>query len=394
MISSQLLMNALITPAQADDLISSSLTSLPSENVPLAHAIGRRLLSPIFADRALPPYNRSMMDGIAFKASAISPNSSIKIAGLHPAGVLSPGPLTPGYAWEIMTGAIVPDDCDTIVPYEQLSPDLTRILAPFNPGQHVHCAGSDAKSGATLVPAGATIGAPEIAIAASVGQTTLTVPRRPKVGILTTGDEAIHPAAIPEPWQIRRSNGPTLAALLEFHGIPIAFQQHALDEQTDLGRCLDQALDAVDLLITIGGISKGKKDFIRTLLEDRLGAPAFHGVSLRPGKPFAFWPGPPDVFALPGNPVSVLATFTRFVRPALNQLQELPNPKRRTVPPEDIQPLSKLTWLLPLGNRRNPLPPGNSGDFSSIAGAVGVLEIPPIPNFDPESPLDFYPFTA
>lgn len=387
-------MNELITPAEADARISSSLTTLPSENVPLARAVGRRLLSPIFADRALPPYSRSMMDGIAFKASTVSADGQIKIAGLHAAGSPAPGPLPPGQAWEIMTGAIVPDDCDTVVPYEQLSPDLTKILAPFRPGQHVHPIGSDAKIGATLVPAGITIGAPEIAIAASVGQTTLTVPRRPKVGILTTGDEAIHPAAIPEPWQIRRSNGPALAAILDYHGIPIEFQQHANDDEADLGRRLDQALESVDLLITIGGISKGKKDFIRPLLEDRLGVPAFHGVSLRPGKPLAFWPGPPDVFALPGNPVSVLATFTRFVRPALNQLQGLPNPKRRTMPPEDVEALSKLALLLPLGNRRNPLPPGNSGDFSSIAGAVGVLEIPPSPDFDPECPLDFYPFTA
>ncbi|MFC7336947.1 molybdopterin molybdotransferase MoeA [Haloferula chungangensis] len=387
-------MNELIPPAEADARISSSLTMLPAENVPLSRAVGRRLLSPILADRALPPYNRSMMDGIAFKATTISAEGPIKIAGLHPAGVPSPGPLPPGHAWEIMTGAIVPDDCDTIVPYEQLSPDLSKIMGSFKPGQFIHPLGSDARSGATLVPAGVTIGAPEIAIAASVGQTTLTVPRRPKIGILTTGDEAIHPAAIPEPWQIRRSNGSTLAAILDYHGIPIEFQQHASDDEAELGRLLDQALDSVDMLITIGGISKGKKDFIRPLLEDRLGAPSFHGVSLRPGKPLAFWPGPPDVFALPGNPVSVLATFTRFVRPALNQLQGLPNPKRRTMPPEDIVPLSKLTWLLPLGNRRNPLPPGNSGDFSSIAGAVGVLEIPSAPDFDPESPLDFYPFTA
>ncbi|MGB6221142.1 molybdopterin molybdotransferase MoeA [Haloferula sp.] len=387
-------MNELITPAEADARISSSLTTLPSENVPLARAIGRRLLSPILADRSLPPYNRAMMDGVAFRASTIPANKRITIAGLHAAGSPPPGPLTPGHAWEIMTGAIVPDDCDTVVPYEQLSPDLTQILGPFKAGQFIHPIGADAKNGATLVAAGVTIGAPEIAIAASVGQTTLTVPRRPKVGILTTGDEAIHPAAIPEPWQIRRSNGATLAAILDHHGIPIEFHQHAIDDEVDLGKRLDQALETVDLLITIGGISRGKKDFIRPLLEDRLGAPAFHGVSLRPGKPLAFWPGPPDVFALPGNPVSVLATFTRFVRPALNQLQGLPNPRRRTMPPEDIKALAKLTWLLPLGGRRQPLPPGNSGDFSSIAGAVGVLEIPPAPDFEPDIPLDFYPFTA
>ena len=387
-------MNELITPAEADTRISSSLTTLPAEEVPLARAVGRRLLSPILADRALPPYNRAMMDGITFKASTIPADNHVTIAGLHAAGSPAPGPLTPGHAWEIMTGAVVPDDCDTVVPYEKLSPDLTKILAPFKPGQFIHPAGVDASAGATLVAAGLTIGAPEIAIAASVGQTTLTVPRLPKVGILTTGDEAIHPAAIPEPWQIRRSNGPTLAAILDYHGIPIEFQQHANDDEVDLGKRLDQALESVDLLITIGGISKGKKDFIRPLLEDRLGVPAFHGVSLRPGKPLAFWPGPPDVFALPGNPVSVLATFTRFVRPALNQLQGLPNPKRRTMPPEDIKALNKLTWLLPLGSRRQPLPPGNSGDFSSIAGAVGVLEVPPAHDFESDEPLDFYPFTA
>lgn len=385
----------LISVAEADACVQASMTTLPSERATLSRAIGRRLLEPILADRDLPPYDRSMMDGIAFPSDSIQP-SALVIAGLHPAGNPPPEALAAGQAWEIMTGAVVPDDCDTIVPYENLSEDRMQITGAFKPGQFIHRAGSDAKRGEVLVPAGTTLGAPEIAIAASVGQNSLQVPRLPRVGILTTGDEAIHPAADPKDWQIRRSNGPTLAALISMLGLHLNFHQHGPDDEEALTALLDQAMESVDLLIISGGISKGRKDYIRGLLDDRLGPPAFHGVAQRPGKPLAFWPGPPDVFALPGNPVSALATFARFVRPALHLLQGLAPPTRLLRAPDGLDPLDDLTWLAPVavatGKKTRLHAPRNSGDYISISPATGVLEIPVTSQFSTTAAMTYYPF--
>ncbi|MBK1827084.1 molybdopterin molybdotransferase MoeA [Haloferula rosea] len=385
----------LLSVAEADACIRESMTTLPAERATLSRAIGRRLLSPVLADRSLPPYDRSMMDGIAFSSSSINPDK-IEIAGLHAAGDPPPDALEAGQAWEIMTGAMVPEDCDTVVPYESLADDHSRITSRFKPGQFIHKAGSDAKEGDILIPAGTTLGAPEVAIAASVGQNSLTVPRLPRVGILTTGDEAIHPAATPKPWQIRRSNGPTLAALISMLGLPLNFHQHGPDDEDALTTLLEQAMESVDLLIISGGISKGKKDFVRRLLDARLGKPAFHGIALRPGKPLAFWPGPPDVFALPGNPVSALATFARFVRPALHQLQGLAPPTRLLRAPDSLEPLEHLTWLAPVavatGKKTTLHPPQNSGDYISISPSTGVLEVPPVSSFSRSAALTYYPY--
>ncbi len=399
-------MDALIPPSAADTIVAGSLRRFGTESVPLARAIGRTLASPIHADRDLPPYSRAMMDGIAVAAESIHGATTIPIHGLHAAGDPPPPPLPPGQAWEIMTGACVPADCDTIIPYEEFEwrrrsgaggdgsgPAQVSITGEATPGQFIHPAGSDAKAGDSLVPAGVRIGPAEVAIAASVGLGELEVRARPRITLISTGDEAIPVDATPQPWQIRRSNGPMLEALLRHHG-HVAILHHIPDEAGPARRTLHAALDSSDLVVLCGGISKGKRDLIRPLLEERLGAPAFHGVLQRPGKPLAFWPGPPLVFALPGNPVSVLATFTRYMLPTLARLEGREPPQRTLDIPDGIEPLPKLTWLLPLDRSGKPLPPGNSGDFVSISGTAGFLEIPPAAELAPSQPLRFYSSTA
>ena len=379
-----------ITPREADARILRSLREPPVEDLPLAAAAGRTLAAPILADRDLPPYSRAMMDGIAFASASLPPDAAFERAGLHAAGDPPPPPLAPGHAWEIMTGACLPADCDTVVPYEHLSADGNSVLEPFEPGQCIHPAGSDARAGDTLVPAGTRIGPAEVAIAASVGQSRLGVLARPRIVIVSSGDEAVPVDTDPEPWQIRRSNGPMLDALLRQLGRPPAAAHHVPDEANEARRVLHDALDAADLLIVCGGISRGKRDLVRPLLEERLGAPAFHGVRQRPGKPLAFWAGPPLVFALPGNPVSVLATFTRYVLPTLERLDGR-EPGSASLPlPAGIEPLPNLTWLLPLDAAGSPRPPRNSGDFVSIAGTAAFLEIPPAPEF-PAGPTPRFP---
>jgi len=394
-------MQSPVTPADASQRILKAVRPLGEETVPLARAIGRVLREPLVADRPQPPFRRATMDGIAF-ASATLAGPRVRLAGLHAAGDPPPRPLAPGEAWEIMTGAAVPGDCDTLVPYEEvaIANGHAEITAAFSPGQCIHDSGSDARTGDRLVSPGATLGPLELAIAASIGRETLAVSKRPAITVITTGDEVIPVAASPEPWQIRRSNGPMLEALLLRAGFDRVTLRHAPDDEAALAALIDEALANSDLLLLCGGISKGKRDHVRPVLEARLGAPAFHGVWQRPGKPLAFWPGETPVFALPGNPVSVLATFTRYVRPALELLQGTDPAPAAAVPlARPLKPLPKLTWLLPARldarGRAIPMPPQNSGDFISIAGATHLLEIPPGGEIFPEDhPIPARPLFA
>lgn len=336
-----------------------------------------------------------MMDGVTFSSKHIDPSLPLKIAGLHAAGDPPPRPLETGEAWEIMTGAAVPDDCDTIVPYEDLSEPFV-LTKPYVPRTFIHDFGHDAAAGDVLVSSRKKIGPAEIAIAASVGKTQLAVFRQPRIALITTGDEAVPPDTSPQPWQIRRSNGPMLEAALHRMALPPCYIAHVSDDPSITSTIIREALSQCDLLILCGGISMGKKDHVRAAIEQQLGAPEFHGVELRPGKPLAFWKGKPHIFALPGNPVSVLATFTRFVIPAIQHIQGLSQICPLRLPVSDIKPLPSFTWLLPVSTDESghliPRPPRNSGDFTSIAQSIGMVEIPPEPDFTPNQPLAFHPF--
>jgi molybdopterin molybdotransferase len=374
-------MNDLVTSSEATAQIIAAIASLPQETVPLAESIGRILRVQLIADRPLPPYRRATMDGIAFRFAS---SASVRIAGLHAAGDPPPRPLEENEAWEIMTGALVPDDCDTLVPYEEVTIEdgLAKISGEQVPGRFIHEVGTDAQEGQSLVKTGCIIGPVEVAIAASVGVAELTVSKRPSITLLTTGDEAIPVTSAPQPWQIRRSNGPMLEAMLRGLGMTDITSHHIIDDEILLGEAVDTALANSDLILLCGGISQGKRDHVRSVLETRLGPPVFHGVRQRPGKPLAFWSGPPLVFALPGNPVSVLATFVHYVQPALSRMQGSDPSPRLTLPlSSPLEPHPALTWLLPCRISQHgeaiALPPQNSGDFVSVAGATHLLEIPP-----------------
>ncbi|MCB1131822.1 MAG: molybdopterin molybdenumtransferase MoeA, partial [Verrucomicrobiae bacterium] len=229
----------------------------------------------------------------------------------------------------------------------------------------------------------------------SVGAVHLRVGRRARVAILTTGDEAVPPEETPEPWQIRRSNGPMLAAALEACGhAPVALE-HVADDSAAAEQVIDRLFGCCDVLLLCGGISRGKKDFVREWITRRLGAPMFHGVRQRPGKPMAFWCGTPNVFALPGNPVSVLATFARYVRPALAATEGATFVPTR-VRVEGIRSLPEFTWLMPVALDDNgdivARPPRNSGDFVSLAGTIGFIEIPPTMQTSCAALFPLYPF--
>ncbi|MDA7538005.1 molybdopterin molybdotransferase MoeA, partial [Akkermansiaceae bacterium] len=207
----------LITPAEAEALILSSIAPLSNERVSLERSLGRVLREPILADRSFPPFDRVTMDGIAFFKSDLN---KLRLHGLHAAGDPEPAELPAGSCWQIMTGASLPSDCDTVVPYEEVEIGEThaKINCEVVPGRFIHRKESDASPGDLLVPAGTRIGPAQLGLAASVGAIELTVTRLPKITILGTGDELVPPEETPLPHQLRQSNGLTLRAAVEEWG--------------------------------------------------------------------------------------------------------------------------------------------------------------------------------
>ncbi len=384
-------MNRIHIPSEAEALILKDLACSPKVELPSDRCLGRILRSALKADRPFPPFDRVTMDGIAFRSSDTQ-SDSLKLHSLHAAGSPEPAPLPNGHCFQIMTGAILPHDCDTVVPYEELTLSETHatILPSFTPrpGQFIHRQGSDAHTGDLLIPEKTRLNPAHLGLAASIGAITLQVSQAPKIQIFTTGDELIPMDQIPAPHQLRRSNGFTLQMALTQWGETETHLTHlpdALDATTD---ALATALPTHDLVILSGGISKGKKDYVRPALEALIGQPAFHGVAQRPGKPLAFWPPSPQtaaVFALPGNPNSTLTTFHRYLVPALNKMAGLAPSSELHLPlaAHHIPAHATLTQLLPaILNSHGELvllAPQNSGDFLTPLPATHLVEIPPGP---------------
>ncbi|MDA8968617.1 molybdopterin molybdotransferase MoeA [Akkermansiaceae bacterium] len=368
----------LITPAEAEALILSSIAPLSNERVSLERSLGRVLREPILADRSFPPFDRVTMDGIAFFKSDLN---KLRLHGLHAAGDPEPAELPAGSCWQIMTGASLPSDCDTVVPYEEVEIGEThaKINCEVVPGRFIHRKESDASPGDLLVPAGTRIGPAQLGLAASVGAIELTVTRLPKITILGTGDELVPPEETPLPHQLRQSNGLTLRAAVEEWGAAEITLAHLADDLASTTSGIAEALKKSDLVILSGGISKGKKDYVRPALESLMGPPLFHGVAQRPGKPLAYWPG---VAALPGNPNSTLTTFHRYLVPTLQALVGLPQKVTSLLPLETPQQAHDfLTIYLPASlnekGKLHVLSPQNSGDFVTPLTAQGIVEIAP-----------------
>lgn len=379
-------MNALLTPSQADKIIQETTPTLPSETIPFQEALARTLRAPLSADRPFPPFDRVTMDGIACRMSDL-PLAPLTIQGLHPAGSPAPEALKRGHCWQIMTGAVLPPDCDTLIPVEELilSGNSVTLSSQCHPtaGQHIHREGSDCPTGATLLAAGTVLKPSHLGLAATIGATELLVTRKPRVRILTTGDELVLPCETPLPYQLRQSNGPALVAACQDLTTPS--HQHLPDDLAATISALEAALPACDLILLSGGISKGKKDYIRPALESLLGPPTFHGIAQRPGKPLAYWKPSsksPPIFALPGNPNSTLTTFFRYALPALHRLAGNTPTQPITLPlTTSLEPHPQLTLFLPVtllsSGQLEVHRPQNSGDFASALTATGFIEVAP-----------------
>jgi molybdopterin molybdotransferase len=308
-----------------------------------AAPLGRILAESIIADRNYPPFNRSIRDGFALRcADAIEPGAKLRLIAESRAGVAYNGTVGSGECVRILTGAPVPRGANAVVMHEftREEGDFVVFEQAVRAGQYYVLAGAEARIGETVVGRGARLGYAELARAAEVGHARIEVSRRPRVAILSTGDELVAVDCPPGPFQIRNSNNISLAAQVTLAGGEPLAAGSAKDEVAELRARIEQGLEA-DLLVLSGGVSAGKYDLVEQVLKE-LGAEIFFdAVAIRPGKPVVFgWCRGKPVFGLPGNPVSTMVTFELFVVPAIEALggcppQPLPLFKARLAHPVD-----------------------------------------------------------
>ncbi len=390
-------MQQLISIQQADAYIADKVSALGYSEVGIDDASNRILAETVCADRPIPPYDRVMMDGIAIQYESFAAGRrDFSITGTQAAGMPALEMANPNVCIEVMTGAALPHGTDTVIKIEDIKiKNGTAHLAAGSIAekrQHVHPMGSDQETGAALVSAGSPLGATELAIAASVGHTNIKVYQRPEILLITTGDEVIPPDDTPEPYQIRRSHYPAIRASIESHQLGKVTNAHVPDTEEDLKNTLELNMDKYDVILLTGGISMGKFDYVAPVMKSLIGDPCFHGIAQRPGKPFAFWstavgraaPNTPQqngkraIFALPGNPVSVMACLARYILPALRIMRgEIWNPQSLSLANDIIwnAPFPGLVACRVSGNQIHPTPPRNSGDYTALAGCHGICEI-------------------
>ena len=288
-----------------------------------SRALGRIVAEDVRADRNYPPFNRSTRDGFALRAAdAAQAGAKLRLIGESRAGVPFAGMVEPGTCVQIMTGAAVPRGANSIVMNEH-----ARIAGEFvifdqvaREGAHFVLEGQETRVGESVIARGKRLSYAELAIAAQVGRTTLVVAKKPRVAILSTGDELVAAEQAPTKYQIRSSNHVSLAAQVSLVGGEPVMLGIAPDNLEELRKRIQQALEA-DIVVVTGGVSVGKYDLVEQVLREMGAEFYFDSVAIRPGKPavFGFCQKKP-VFGLPGNPVSTMVTFELFVVPGIELL--------------------------------------------------------------------------
>jgi molybdenum cofactor synthesis domain-containing protein len=315
----------MIPVSEAIKIIQRETRTLPPESIDLSSAVRRVLAEDIIADSDLPPFDRSQMDGYAVKAAdTLKSPVNLKIVGESAAGAGWHEKLKKGEAVRIMTGAPVPDGADAVQKIEvtKETGEFVQILEPAEKGKFIIRRGAEIKIGAVVIPSGDVVTENTLAVLAAFGYSKVKAGGKPKAAILATGSEIVDVGRTPGRDQIRNSNSPMLRGFIEACGAGDVILPAAGDDVQSLKKQIAKGIERADLLVITGGVSVGKYDFTKTALAE-LGAEVFfERVRLKPGKPTVFARlNNKLVFGLPGNPVSVAATFFLFVRPALLQMQ-------------------------------------------------------------------------
>ncbi|GAC1616316.1 MAG: molybdopterin molybdotransferase MoeA [Candidatus Acidiferrum sp.] len=351
-------------------------------------ALGRVLVQEVKADRDYPPFHRSTRDGYAVRCAEATSGATLRCAGEIKAGDSVTAPLAPGTCVQIMTGAAVPEGADAVVMIEltQRFGESVKFERVTQSGQCIVPRASESRAAQPLLKAGTRLGYAELALAAQAGAARLLCSPKPRVAILSTGDEVVSIDASPGPFQIRNSNSVSLAAQVTLAGAEPVLLGNASDHKDELRKKITKGLQE-DALVLSGGVSMGKYDLVEDVLREMGAEFHFDAVAIRPGKPTVFAQcGGKIVFGLPGNPVSTMVTFELFVALALDILsgaspRPLPLVEARLT--QTVKEKTGLAHFLPAlatwpsgSPEVTVLPWQGSGDIATLAKANCFLVVP------------------
>ena len=381
----------MISVQEAENIILQQTINLHTEGVPLMQSLGRILAENLVADRNFPPFDRVTMDGIAINFEDFKKGlSTFWITGIQAAGKPQLTHGGEGTCLEVMTGAILPKGCDTVIRYEDLTMENNRatlVIDTIVGQQNIHKKGVDREQNEVIILRGVKMTAAEIATAATLGKSTLQVVQLPKVAIISTGDELVEVHEMPLLHQIRRSNAYALAALLESEFKMPTQLYHFNDDQNTITDGLKNILNEFEVVILSGAVSEGKYDFVPQVLDHLEVKKLFHKVAQRPGKPFWFGTHPTGrvIFALPGNPVSTFLCACRYIVPFFRKNLGLAETSfEKAVLSGKIVFKPDLTYFIPVKLQYTeggvmealPLAGQGSGDLANLNDADGFLELP------------------
>jgi molybdopterin molybdotransferase len=383
----------LISIEEARSRVLAEASPLPAETVALPEALGSVLAEEIIASHDVPPFDNSGMDGYAVRAAdtvEATPESPVRllISDTLPAGRVAAHSLRPGEAIRIMTGAPLPEGADTVVQSEITSEDsgYVVLMEPARRAKNIRRAGEDVAAGDRVLNAGTPLGPAEVGVLASLGHARLVVHRRPRVAIISTGSELVEVDQPLGPGQIRNSNSYSLRAQCLQLGVEATAFGIVPDDYEATRKAIEAGLE-YDVLLTSGGVSVGRFDFVKDV-QDELGVERrLWGVAMKPGKPLAFGVrGSTLVFGLPGNPVSAMVSFELFVRPALLRLmgyRKTTRPQYQAIIEEDVANPDGRTYVVRVRAWRedgtwhvSSTGAQGSGILRSMVGANGLAFVP------------------
>ena len=392
----------MISVEEAKNIVLNSAQNFSVEEIPFIKSVGRVLNEEIRADRDFPPFNRVSMDGIVIDYASFKNGQRVfKIEGIQAAGSKQLTLVNSVNCIEVMTGAVLPNNANTVIRYEDVSIDngiATINIDAINNGQNIHIRGKDGKKGDLLIEENIEISAAEIGVLATVGKSLVKVVKQPKVMIVSTGDELVAVEETPLEHQIRRSNVFTLVSLLERLNIS-SETAHITDNKVVLKSKIEAYLQEYDVLLFSGAVSKGKYDFLPEVFEELGVSKLFHKVAQRPGKPFWFgrkvsfsmseqsvYKNEKEqtiVFGFPGNPISTFVNCLVYFYPWYYKSVGIEIKEESAILGEDVTFKPSLDYFLQvkLVSEKGkliaiPISGNGSGDLASLVKTDAFIQLP------------------